>query len=272
MLLKSAVDAGTEFLSDAQIRMNECDGETRSVTVRHRDGEAAVKARVVIVASGLSGLKMTAETGCAQVIAERSYIGAGCLTTSAMPGFLPGTIYMACGRMGYVGAVVVEEGLLNVAAALDPQWVREHGGVNGASVQLMKEAGVEPPPTLVEQHWQATPLLTRRAGSVAARRLLLVGDAAGYVEPFTGEGMAWALASGRAVVPVIDSLRMGWDVEMEREWTRVHRQLIRGRQRWCRAIAWSLRRPTFLRYSLHLLRHIPSFSQPLIRHLVRPYN
>ena len=213
-----------------------------------------------------------AETGFSQKIAEHSHIGAGCLTTSAEPGFSPGTIYMACGRNGYVGVVRVEEGRLNVAAALDPQWVRQCGGVNRASIQLMEEAGVEPPPTLAEQHWRATPLLTRRTGSVAARRLLVVGDAAGYVEPFTGEGMAWALASGRAVVPVIHDLRTGWDLEMQQKWTRVHRQLIRGRQQLCRTIAWWLRRPTLFRCSLHVLRQIPSFAQPLIRHLVRPYN
>ena len=179
---------------------------------------------------------------------------------------------MACGRHGYVGIVQVEDGRLNVAAALDPQWVKQNEGVNSASIQLLEEAGVEPPPTLAEQNWQATPLLTRRAGCVAARRLLIVGDAAGYVEPFTGEGMAWALASGRAVIPVIDGLRTGWDVEMERNWTRMHHQLIGGRQQLCRTIAWWLRRPILFRCSLHVLRHIPSFSQPLIRHLVRPYN
>ena len=270
-ILKAALDSGAQFLSDAQARINKCDDESRSVTVRHMDGEATIRARVVIVASGLSGVKM-AETGFSQEIAEHSHIGASCLMTLAEPSFSPGTIYMACGRNGYVGVVCVEEGRLNVAAALDPQWVRQCGGTNRASIQLMEEAGVEPPPTLAEQNWLATPLLTRRAGRVAARRLLIVGDAAGYVEPFTGEGMAWALASGRAVVPVIHGLRMGWDAEMERKWTRVHRQLIRGRQQLCRTIAWWLRRPTLFRCSLHVLRQIPSFSQPLIRHLVRPYN
>ena len=32
----------------------------------------------------------------------------------------------------------------------------------------------------------------------APLRVLAVGDAAGFVEPFTGEGMGWALVTGRA--------------------------------------------------------------------------
>jgi flavin-dependent dehydrogenase len=207
-----------------------------------------------------------------ETIAEHSHIGAGCLTTSAEPGFYPGTISMACGRKGYVGLVLVDEGRLNVAAALHPHWVKECGGVSRASIQLLEQAGIEPPSTLAEQHWRATPLLTRRVSRVAARRLLVVGDAAGYVEPFTGEGMAWALASGCAVVPVIHGLRRGWDSEMQRKWTCVHSQLIRGRQKLCRAIAWWLRRPTLFRCSLDVLRLTPGLASPFIRHIVRPYN
>ena len=47
------------------------------------------------------------------------------------------------------------------------------------------------------RQWRGTPPLTRRAPSLAAERVFVLGDAAGYVEPFTGEGMAWALASAR---------------------------------------------------------------------------
>jgi 2-polyprenyl-6-methoxyphenol hydroxylase-like FAD-dependent oxidoreductase len=179
---------------------------------------------------------------------------------------------MACGRNGYVGVVCVEEDRLNVAAALDPRCVKRAGGVEQASIQLLEEAGVEPPSTLAEQDWQATPWLTRQTAQVAAPRLLVVGDAAGYVEPFTGEGMAWALASGRAVVPMIRDVPRGWNSEIQRSWTRAHNRMIRSRQRLCRTIAWWLRQPTLFHGTLHVLRRVPSFAQPLVRHLVRPYH
>jgi flavin-dependent dehydrogenase len=46
--------------------------------------------------------------------------------------------------------------------------------------------------------WLGTLPLTRRTPRPAGHRVLVVGDAAGYVEPFTGEGMAWALATASA--------------------------------------------------------------------------
>jgi 2-polyprenyl-6-methoxyphenol hydroxylase-like FAD-dependent oxidoreductase len=36
-----------------------------------------------------------------------------------------------------------------------------------------------------------------------APRLLLIGDSSGYVEPITGEGMAWALAAAEAALPFV---------------------------------------------------------------------
>lgn len=39
---------------------------------------------------------------------------------------------------------------------------------------------------------------------VAARRLLLAGDAAGFVDPFTGEGIAYAIRSGQLAAAIAD--------------------------------------------------------------------
>ena len=42
-------------------------------------------------------------------------------------------------------------------------------------------------------------------GLVNRPRLLLLGDAAGYVEPFTGEGMAWGLTAATLAAPLASS-------------------------------------------------------------------
>ena len=47
---------------------------------------------------------------------------------------------------------------------------------------------VRRPTTLLEADPRGTGLRTRKSSRVAAKRLVPVGDAAGYVEPFTGEG------------------------------------------------------------------------------------
>jgi flavin-dependent dehydrogenase len=54
-----------------------------------------------------------------------------------------------------------------------------------------------------------------------AGRVLLVGDAAGYVDALTGEGIALALASAEAVVRC---LRAGRAQDYERAWRRLSRR------------------------------------------------
>jgi flavin-dependent dehydrogenase len=70
--------------------------------------------------------------------------------------------------------------------------------------------------------------LRRRARRRTAGRVLLVGDAAGYVDALTGEGIALALASAEAAVRC---LRAGRPQDYEGAWrglTRRHRLLTEG--------------------------------------------
>ncbi|WP_030902049.1 NAD(P)/FAD-dependent oxidoreductase [Streptomyces sp. NRRL F-5126] len=67
--------------------------------------------------------------------------------------------------------------------------------------------------------------LRQRARARVAGRVLLVGDAAGYVDALTGEGIALGLASARAAVACV---RAGRPEAYERQWhalTRRHRAL-----------------------------------------------
>lgn len=61
--------------------------------------------------------------------------------------------------------------------------------------------------------------LTRSARRIAGHRLFLLGDSTGYVEPFTGEGMAWALTAATAAIPfVVSAIRNSWSDELVRGW------------------------------------------------------
>ncbi|RIJ76509.1 NAD(P)/FAD-dependent oxidoreductase [Nakamurella silvestris] len=67
--------------------------------------------------------------------------------------------------------------------------------------------------------------LRQRSASRVAGRVLLVGDAAGYVDALTGEGIAIALASGEALVECVAADRPG---DYEKQWrlaTRRYRRL-----------------------------------------------
>ena len=125
--------------------------------------------------------------------------------------------------------------------------MRSHGGPGSAAVQLLAEMGWPSVPNLAEQNWRGTPTLTRQARRRAAERLFLIGDAAGYIEPFTGEGMAWALAAGQAVAPLAARAVQQWQPQYAPQWEARSRRLLGRRQAVCRVVAAVLRWPRMTR-------------------------
>jgi flavin-dependent dehydrogenase len=150
---------------------------------------------------------------------------------------------------------------------LDAAWVRTCGGPGSAATRLLAEAGWPAVPRLAELGWRGTPALTRRARHLTAERLFLLGDAAGYIEPFTGEGMAWALAAGRAVAPLAARAAGRWRPELARTWDALYHRLIARRQVFCRAVAAVLRCPPLTRAMIQLLSRAPALAAPVARYL-----
>jgi menaquinone-9 beta-reductase len=112
-------------------------------------------------------------------------------------------------RDGYVGIAPVPGGRVNVGIVLGGSWARRlaHDGAEAvaddvvAGVPVLDGAAGSPPDPAAWRHGArldrvagASPLghrVARRAGD----RWLLVGDAAGFLDPFTGEGLHRAVAS-----------------------------------------------------------------------------
>lgn len=271
-LVQAAIAAGVTFLPQTQASLlpSSVGGGTRRIelsTVGLERSDEAIAARVVLIADGLGG-KLAARAGISPVAtAEGARIGAGAIAREAPAFYAPGTIYMVCGRGGYLGLVRLEDGRLDLAAALDSRWVRDRGGPGHAAEQLLAEMGWPAVPRLAELGWRGTPALTRRARRLAAERLFLLGDAAGYIEPFTGEGMAWALASARAVAPLAARAVLSWQPCLAREWSETYRQLIGRRQLVCRLIAGVLRFPRLTRTAIQLLTRVPLLAAPVVHYL-----
>jgi flavin-dependent dehydrogenase len=177
---------------------------------------------------------------------------------------------MAVGTGGYVGLVRVEDGRLNLAAALDPGFVRRQGSLPAAASVVLSEAGLPPIRTLSDASWRGTPALMRQTAFPAGERLFLIGDAAGYIEPFTGEGIAWGIECGMAVAPLAERGCERWEFGLALEWARLHRRTIVRRQRLCRLFASLLRSPRFVGMMMNALSWAPSLSAPFVRALNRP--
>jgi menaquinone-9 beta-reductase len=256
-LVAAAVDSGAQFLEETEAEVAEAGAGVRHVRLLRGGRTIETTARVVLVAAGL-GLNHAAKSSRAQTtIMPGSRIGAGCQVSNAAHFYHAGTIYMAVGRAGYVGVVRLEDGMLNVAAAFEPAFVRRLGSPGSAGQKILTEGGLAPIPELEQVHWQGTPALTRQTRPLAQERLFRLGDAAGYVEPFTGEGIGWALASARALAPLALSAAERWDPGMIRTWSRLHRRLIGPRQRLCRAVAMVLRHDWMANLGFELCARAP---------------
>jgi flavin-dependent dehydrogenase len=134
----------------------------------------------------------------------------------------------------------------------------------------VREACWPVPEGLAGAAWRGTPALTRSAGAVAGRRLFVVGDAAGYVEPFTGEGMAWAMESALRLGPIAAEASRGWRPELIARWKAEHRRVVTGRQFACRALAFVLRWPWLTAALVGALSLFPMLARPVLRSLGSP--
>lgn len=172
---------------------------------------------------------------------------------------------MVVGRGGYVGMVRVEDGRSHLAAALSPHLVQRSYGIHNACASILSSAGILLHDELANAKWLGAPPLSRRTFPLADRNVLLLGDAAGYVEPFTGEGMTWAMLSALEAVPFVERAVTGEDVAPA--WTH-HQALAAGqRQRWCGLIAAGLRSTWLTSTAIDALRLWPQLAAPFVRRI-----
>ncbi|QDT18162.1 NAD(P)/FAD-dependent oxidoreductase [Alienimonas californiensis] len=262
-LADAAVAAGAVVLYGAGATL----GSDRTLTLKGAHA-GTLRAGAVALACGLPGAGRGFES-LASAVRPGSRVGAGCeLARGAFDAafFGPGTIHMAVAAGGYVGATVTEGGELNLAGAYDLAFLKECGGPGAASAAIFQAAGFPVAKGMADADWTGTPPLTRTAGDVAADGVFLVGDAAGYVEPFTGEGMGWALASARAAADPIDALLNG-DAAAEAQWRRIYQRRVGRRKGWCRAVAVAARTPLAATVAAAALNRAPGLARPLVRHL-----
>ncbi len=269
-LLQAAADAGAAVRFGSRAELGPVQPAWRELVLHRRGGKERLRAAVVLLAAGLTHRGPRQEPALHTRIAPGSRVGAGCVLEGDGAGppeaYPSGVIHMAVGRGGYVGAVRVETGALNLACAFDPAALRRAGGPAPLAVAILAEAGfpplVEQP---AEQSWQLTAPLTRRTRPLAGHRLLLLGDAAGYVEPFTGEGMGWALTAALACLPLVRRGLVEWDPALADDWHQQHRHWVARRQTVCRGLALLLRHPTATAALQRTAALLPSVAGPLLQ-------
>jgi flavin-dependent dehydrogenase len=262
MLIRHAITHGAHFLDQTAIHIHQ---GTAMI------GEHALNARVIIVSDGLKGTSLTEQH--APNIASDARLGVGVMLDEPSEHYPTGVIHMACDKDGYVGMVRVEEGQLNLAAAIDATAIARHGTITRTLQHIIEQAGlVSPSLPATSSGFHGVGALTRRRKRWWAPNVLIIGDAAGYIEPFTGEGMAWAMAGGVYVVPFMQTIiKHGWQDAIGQQWQAHWQRQLAPRQRLCKRIAWALRNPALTTVATRILQCWPNTSGIVTRQLNRPW-
>ncbi|MFM7057839.1 MAG: NAD(P)/FAD-dependent oxidoreductase [Planctomycetota bacterium] len=270
-LVAEAIAAGVEFVDDATaVVVPESESDLRRldfrrVAVTRTSGGGApglrvggfgdertelrgseIRARVILACDGLghTSLSRHREFQSRPVPGARVGLGVECPRLSGDDHFGVHEIVMAIGGGGYVGVVRTECDRLNLAAAVDSGALQKSGSPVACLSEIFAESGVRQPQGLEASLIRGTPPLTRRSPRLAGHRLLLLGDATGYVEPFTGEGMAWALTAAWLAVPLAcEGLTSGWTENLEQQYARLLDRAVGREQFICRGLASILRHP-----------------------------
>ena len=269
-LIDAAVKAGASTRFQVTAQVETASTGYRSVRLKdHQSGAIShVRARVVLVAAGLSHRCLANNETAHTRIEKQSRHGAGCVVEDGSHHYPAGAIHMAIGDHGYVGLVRREDGLLNLAGAFDRDALSQHQGAATTAQHVLNQAGFPVPEAIQEgQRWQLTPALSRSSELVAGERFLVMGDAAGYVEPFTGEGMAWALTAGSAVTPFVREGVHQWSEDLEARWKQALKLQIGRRQTLCRALSMVLKRPGPTAVLFELVRRWPALADPIVSSL-----
>jgi len=159
--------------------------------VRLRDGEA-LRARFVVAADGLRS-PVARSLGLERKTRLPRRLGLVARVRGVPPS---GLGVMAVGRGGYCGVAAVGGGEASVGVAVSPGTRREGESADElfermlASIPAAREA-VAGAPRVTAIRGVAP--LARRVSRVSGPGYLLVGDAAGFTDPFTGEGIHRAL-------------------------------------------------------------------------------
>ena len=161
---------------------------------------------------------------------------------------------------GYSGQAPVNDRELNLCLVGTPPTI--------SSLRTWAEQEFSLP---ADQTWRTITPLTRAPISPAHENLFLIGDAARVVEPFTGEGIYYALRSGELAANAIVRIICGEDQQsVTREFVRAHRAMYRGRlwiNQFARAAVLS---PKTASRFLQVARFTPAILRLLTTKIVRP--
>jgi geranylgeranyl reductase family protein len=165
-------------------------------------------------------------------------------------------------REGYSGQAPVNETQLNLCLVGTPPTI--------SKLRRWAERQFD---LAADQPWRTITPLTRSPVPSAHENLFFIGDAARVVEPFTGEGIYYALRSGELVANAIPKIFRGDDRKaVLKDFRRAYAQMYRGRLWINRLARAAVVRPQLGSFFVHTARINPSILRLLTGKIVLPAN
>ena len=161
---------------------------------------------------------------------------------------------------GYSGQAPVNETQLNLCLVGTPPTI--------SKLRKWAERQFDLP---ANQPWRTITPLTRSSVSSAHENLFFIGDAARVVEPFTGEGIYYALRSGELAADAIAKILRGEDRQLAlRNFIRAYSRMYRGRLWINRLARAAVVKPQLGSFLIHIARMNPSVLRLLAAKIVSP--
>ncbi|HVT44991.1 MAG TPA: NAD(P)/FAD-dependent oxidoreductase [Thermoanaerobaculia bacterium] len=161
---------------------------------------------------------------------------------------------------GYLGVSSVEGGLTNICGLAHASRL---AGMKGGWEAFVSQIGHERQPlgalfashTPAQDSFLSSEPVIFRAREPSCGGILMVGDAAGLIDPLTGSGMAMAMQSALLAAPFVlarleNSTRQK---RIDRAYAREYRRFFAGRIGWSRRTAFFLSRPHLLEAALRAM-------------------
>lgn len=262
-LIGAAQHAGAAFYEQTTATSLDIRPHEINIAVRERARTRTIRARVLVVADGLAGRLLDGEFGH-RTHRRGGAIGVGALLEPDASAIEEGVVELGIGAGGYVGVARVENSKIDIAAAIDPSSVSLHGGVAPAIASIAARNGMNLA-GLTDANWKGTPTLASRRRSLGTRRVFVVGDAASFLEPITGEGIGLALASGASVASLVARGVERWEDSLLGHWHRVYGNVVRRRRGLCASASLLLRFPTLTKIAIGSLSYHPDVAHTLAR-------
>ncbi|HEX8237324.1 MAG TPA: NAD(P)/FAD-dependent oxidoreductase [Abditibacteriaceae bacterium] len=258
LLWEAAQSAGAQCFDEARVRSIE--GNVRDGFLVSTQGEQW-HARFVVAAAGRNARVLNtgndATSSPARFVGFKTHFGNAALE--------PGAVELHPFRGGYCGLVRIEDGLTNaclladynVVAGRSPaafwQWLL------GECPALRRRVG----DAQTTMPWLSTANITFGGTQPVQDGVLRCGDAAGFIHPLTGDGMAMAARSGElAAVIIVAALKHGLKKnDISALYTAAWRREFAARLRWATRLQPLLTSPHGCALAVGVLKHTPGLAR-----------